>query len=100
MNPKRDDMTYMSVVDGVIESCRAGLWKKRLKGCKKGEQGGAQGFICQRFCMPYVNVEVPCVRAEDGIGRRGNVTCQKQHCNLLLMKRTKWVKRGWKKRGR
>ena len=52
---KRDDITYMSVVDGVIESCRAELGKKsetrREKGYKKqeGARGGAQG--CQSFHM-------------------------------------------------
>ena len=39
--------------------------------------------------MSYVKIEVPRVTAGAGIGMRGNVTCQKQRCNLLLMKRTK-----------
>lgn len=39
--------------------------------------------------MSYVKGEVPCVRAEGVIRSRGNVTCQKQLRNLLLMKRAK-----------
>lgn len=32
---KRNDITYVSVVDGVIESCRAELWEE--KGDVRGE---------------------------------------------------------------
>lgn len=88
---KREDVACTSTCDGVIEGCRGEL------GGGRGEVMRGEGNVQEESWASYVRafiVEVSRVGADDGIRRRGNVRCQKQRCNLLLMKRARPGRRG------